>query len=133
MPIVIDGWNFIRSEASDINDIDSNLLESADSLISRLENFLQTHNDPVIVVFDSRSCHLDTRRLVSPKIKIIASRDADEYIKKYIDATPERQRRNLRVVSSDSAVYYYAKSAYAAPIKSEEFWEKIKRDLTKGV
>lgn len=127
MPILIDGWNFIRNASSHIDDIDNGLLESAEELISILEDFQLKHNDPITLVFDSRSGHLDLRDARTPKLKVVAARDADSYIKSRIDGIPERQRRNLRVVSSDREVYYYAKSAYAAPLRCEEFWDKVRR------
>ena len=48
------------------------------------------------------------------------------YIKRYIDKTPEKQRRNIRVVTSDKDVYYYARSASATPVSSEDFWDKLR-------
>jgi len=127
MSIVIDGWNFIRDGSSDIDDSDRDSLESARILISYLEDFQASHNDPIVLVFDSSHEFLDMEYRNTPKLTIVPARDADEYIKKYIDKTPERQRRNVRVVSSDNDVFYYAKHSYATPIKCGEFWAKLKR------
>jgi len=127
MPIIIDGWNLIRNERSGIDDEDGDPLGSARELMSRLEEFQNTHNDPIIVVFDSSNEYLGLGYRNSRKLSVVAARDADSYIKKYVDNMPERQRRNLRVVSSDNDVFYYAKSAYAAPIRCEEFWNKMGR------
>lgn len=124
MPIIIDGWNLARNDRSGIEDEDA--LEAASALLSFLECFQETHSDPMIVVFDSSSAHLDLPRGESRGIKVVAVRDADDYIKRYIDKVPERQRRNVRVVSSDTGVYYYAKSSYAVPVRSEDFWSKIR-------
>jgi predicted RNA-binding protein with PIN domain len=79
----------------------------------------------MVLVFDSSNEYLGIDRQNTPKLTVVASRNADAYIKKYIDSVPEKQRRNLRVVSSDNEVYYYAKSAYAEPVRSEEFWNKL--------
>jgi len=125
MPIIIDGWNFIRNDRSDIQDDESGALESAEELVSYLAAFQNSHSDPIIVVFDSRRGFLDISRRGDPRLKVVASADADSYIKRYIDKVPERQRRNLRVVSSDNDVYFYAKSSYATPIRCEEFWGKL--------
>ncbi|MFH0764229.1 MAG: NYN domain-containing protein [Candidatus Omnitrophota bacterium] len=125
MPIIIDGWNLIRCEASGISDDDGEALDSAASLLAYLSRFQETHSDPIVVVFDSSSGHLGLDFKNNPKLRVIASKNADNYIKKYVDATPERQRRNVRVVSSDNDVYYYARSACATPIKSEVFWSKL--------
>ena len=130
MPIVIDGWNFIRNKRSDIDDTDGDALDSVKALIGRLECFQQKHNDPIIVVFDSRLEHLDTGHENDARLKVVATKNADAYIKKYIDKIAEPQRRNLRVISSDNSVYYYAKSAYATPLRSEEFWDMINRGQT---
>jgi len=129
MPIIIDGWNLIRCEASGISDDDGKALDSAASLMAYLSRFQETHNDPIVVIFDSSNEHLGLDFKNSPKLRLVAARNADAHIKKYIDAVPERQRRNIRVVSSDNDVYYYAKSACATPIKSEAFWDKLKLSL----
>lgn len=125
MPIIIDGWNLIRCEKSDINDDEGEALDSATLLLKQLSRFQEKHGDPIIVVFDSSNEHLGLNFENSAKLRVVASKDADAYIKKYIDGVPERQRRNIRVVSSDKDVYYYAKSSYATPVKSEEFWDKL--------
>ncbi len=126
MPLIIDGWNLIRNKRSDIEDIDTDALVSARILISYLEQFQSLHSDPIILVFDSRNEFLDMEYNNTPKLKIVPAKNADAYIKRYIDKTPERQRRNVRVVSSDNDVFYYAKHSYATPIKCEEFWDKIR-------
>lgn len=123
MPIIIDGWNFIRHSSSCIQKEDA--LESARILIAHLQRFQLTHNDSIILVFDSKHEFLSLRYQHSLKLRIVPTKDADGYIKRYIDKIPERQRRNLRVVSSDNSLYYYAKDAYATPIKCEEFWRKL--------
>ncbi len=126
-PIIIDAWNFIRSPESRIRDDDIDSLVAAERLISELERFQETHGDPVILVFDSTREHLGIDHKNDPKLRVVASKDADKYIKRYIDSIPERQRRNVRVVSSDNEVYYYAKSSYATPLRCGEFWEKLRR------
>jgi predicted RNA-binding protein with PIN domain len=125
MPIIIDGWNLLRNDRSRIEDDGSRSIESALELISCLENFQRQRGDPMILIFDSSNEYLGIDRQNTPKLTVVASRNADVYIKKYIDSVPEKQRRNLRVVSSDNEVYYYAKSAYAEPVRSEEFWNKL--------
>jgi predicted RNA-binding protein with PIN domain len=125
MPIVIDGWNFIRDRTSPIRDDARDYLEPAKKLISYLEGFQASHNDPIVLVFDSKHEYLEIDYRNTPKLKVVPARDADEYIKRYVDQVPERQRRNVRVVSSDNDVFYYAKSSYATPIRSADFWDKI--------
>ncbi len=125
MPIIIDGWNFIRNDRSRIDDDGDKSIESALELIAYLESFQKNRGDPIVLVFDSTNEYLGIERENTPKLKVVAAKNADKYIKDYIDKVPERQRRNLRVVSSDNDVYYYAKGAYAEPIKSEEFWKKL--------
>ena len=126
MPIIIDAWNFIRNERSSINDDEGDSLEAAADLIRYFEQYQKTHGDPVILVFDSTREHLGIDHTNTEKLKIVAARNADSYIKKHLDGVPERQRANMRVVSSDNDVYYYAKSSYAIPIRSEEFWSKLR-------
>jgi predicted RNA-binding protein with PIN domain len=123
MPIIIDGWNMIRHEKSGIDHHDA--LDGASALISILERFQQTHSDPIILVFDSKSEHLDIPHRSTAKLHIVATKDADGYIKRYIDKFPARQRRNLRVISSDHSLYFYAKDARATPVKCEEFLGKV--------
>jgi predicted RNA-binding protein with PIN domain len=125
MPIVIDGWNFIRDRHSPINDSGNDYLKPARTLVRYLQDFQATHNDPIVLVFDSKHEYLEMDYKNSPKLTIVPARDADDYIKRYIDNVPERQRRNVRVVSSDNDVFYYAKSSYATPLKCAEFWGKL--------
>lgn len=126
MPIIIDGWNLIRNKRSLIDDTECDSLEAARSLIDYLCDFQKRHKDPITLVFDSTNEYLDMEYTNTAKLKIVPTKDADAYIKRYIDGIPERQRGNLRVVSSDGDVYYYAKSAYAVPVKSEHFWDKLR-------
>ena len=126
MPIIIDGWNFIRSSRSTIKDDDADSLESVRSLISHLNEFQITHADPLIVALDSSREFLGIAYKNSARLAIVATANADDYIKRYVDKCPLRQRRNVRVVSSDNDIYFYAKSCYATPIKSEEFWDKLR-------
>ena len=125
MPILIDGWNFIRDPRSRLKDKEP--LEAAGLLIGYLQTFQLTHSDPIILVFDSKREFLDMKYRNSPKLTVIPARDADDYIKRYLDQIPTRQRRNIRVVSSDNSVYYYARSSYATVIKCEEFWSKLRK------
>ena len=127
MPIIIDGWNFIRDRRSPLIDDDGDSLRSAYSLISHLEEFRRTHKDPIVLVFDSSHEYMDIDYKNNKGLTIIPSKDADDYIKRYIGRTPERQRRNLRVVSSDNSIYFYAKSSYATPVKCADFWAKLRR------
>ena len=127
MAIIIDGWNFIRDPESDIDDDEGDSIEAAKMLIADLDEFQSRHNDPIVLVFDSTNEYLDTGYMSGPKLTVVPARDADKYIKRYIDKVPERQRRNLRVVSSDNDIYYYAKSSYATPMRCGEFWEKLRR------
>lgn len=129
MPIIIDGWNFIRDPRSEIPDDDSDSLDAARLLIDNLSRFQITHNDPIVLVFDSTREYLDIRYTNTEKLSIVPSRDADEYIKKYIEDTPDRQRPNIRVVSSDNDIYYFAKSYSAKPLRCGEFWKKLSNDL----
>jgi predicted RNA-binding protein with PIN domain len=125
MPIVIDGWNLLRDRSSPIGEEGHDHLKPARTLISYLEDFQRTHNDPIVLVFDSKREYLEIAYTNTPKLKIVPARDADEYIKRFIDDFPERQRRNVRVVSSDNDIFYYAKSSYATPLKSADFWDKL--------
>jgi predicted RNA-binding protein with PIN domain len=127
LPIIIDGWNFLRAPESRISDDNTDSLDAAERLIAWLQGFQQTHRDPIILVFDSTNEYLELRYSNSPQLTVVPSRDADAYIKRYIDETPEKQRRNLRVVSSDNDVFYYAKSSYATPLRCGEFWSKLGR------
>ncbi len=126
MPILIDGWNLIRNSKSDIDDDDSDSLESAKALVAYLNTFQKAHRDPITLVFDSSHEYLDFKYVNNPSLRIVPAKDADKYIKKCIDGTPENQRKNLRVVSSDLDVYFFAKSRYAVPVRCEEFWDKLK-------
>ena len=133
MPIIIDGWNLIRNSRSDIADDDNDSLESARALVGYLNTFQKAHRDPITLVFDSSHEYLDFKYVNSPALRIVPAKDADVYIKERIEDTPESQRRNLRVVSSDLEVYYFAKSRYAVPVRCEEFWDKLRRKRSRFV
>jgi predicted RNA-binding protein with PIN domain len=125
MPIIIDGWNFLRDARSGIDDDRDDHLWGARQLIERLKEYQRGHKDPITVVFDSRREHLDIGFENSEALKIVPAKNADEYIRRHIDRVPERQRRNLRIVSSDNRIYYYAKDSRATPLRSSEFWGKL--------
>ena len=127
MPIIIDGWNLIRDRRSNIKDDDVDSLESVRMLISYLDAFQETHNDPIVLVFDSTNEYLGISYNNTPRLQIVPARDADDYIKRFIAETPDRQRRNIRVVSSDNDIYFYAKSYSATPVRCGEFWGKLNR------
>ncbi|MCI0482449.1 MAG: NYN domain-containing protein [Candidatus Dadabacteria bacterium] len=93
---------------------------------SYLNDFQDSHSDPITLVFDSTHEYLDMHYESTHKLKIVPSRDADRYIKKFIENTPEKQRRNIRVVSSDKDIYFFAKSYSATPIRCHEFWKKLR-------
>ena len=126
MPIIIDGWNFIRDDSSDIRDDETASLESAKTLISYLNDFQETHNDPIVLVFDSTHEYLDISYINTAKLTVVPCRDADTYIKNYIEDTLDKQRRNIRVVSSDNDIYFFAKSYSATPMRCREFWKKLR-------
>ena len=69
MPILVDGWNLIRNPRSDIDDDDSDSLESAKALVGYLNTFQKTHRDPITLVFDSSHEHLDFKYSNSPALK----------------------------------------------------------------
>ena len=126
MPIIIDGWNLIRDSSSDIDDTGRDSLDAARDLISRLKSFQRNHKDPILVVFDSTMGHLGLAHENSDLLSVRAAKDADLFIKRYVDDCPPRQRGNLRVVSSDKDVYLYARSSYATVLRSSEFWNKLR-------
>lgn len=123
MPIIIDGWNLIRHDSSPLWEMES--LAAARVLISNLQQFQKNRKDPIILVFDSKNEYLDINYTNTDKLTIVPTADADVYIKKYVDKTPLKQRQALRVVSSDKAVYLYARGSYANILKCDEFWQKL--------
>lgn len=123
MPIIIDGWNLIRCDRSPLWDKES--LAAARSLIFNLQGYQKNRKDPMILVFDSKNEYLDIPYTNTDKLTIVPTPDADAYIKRLIDNVPIKQRNNYRVVSSDKAVYLYARGSYANVMKCEEFWKKL--------
>ncbi len=131
MPIIIDGWNLIRNDLSPIDDYQADSIEAVKELVSLLIAYQSSHKDPIIVVFDSKNEYLGLEYRNNASLSIVASSNADDFIKRLIDDIPERQRRNARVVSSDNEIYFYAKSSYAVPVRSEEFWRRLERGTDK--
>lgn len=127
MPIIIDGWNFIRDKCSALRNKEP--LEAATALISFLQTFQAGKNDPIILVFDSSHSFLNIPYRSSPKFKIVAVENADNFIKKFLDKLPANQRRNFRVVSSDLDIFDYSRQSQATALKSAEFWQKLKKKM----
>lgn len=126
MPIIIDGWNFIRTSGSPLKNQEP--LAALRSLITLLKTFQVRHSDPIMLVLDSSSEFLDIPYRNSPKLKIVPAKNADNFIKHYLDKIPANQRKNYRVVSSDLDVFDYSRQLSATAIKCADFWPKILKD-----
>jgi predicted RNA-binding protein with PIN domain len=123
MPILIDGWNLIKDKSSVLKN--QTPLAAAQALIGYLFTFQITHNDPILLILDSKKECLALHHRDSAKLQIIPTPNADSFIKKYVDRTAANQRRNIRVVSSDLDIYDFARHCQATVIKCSEFWRKL--------
>lgn len=122
--IIIDGYNLIHrvKELREFLKID--IQHARIELINRLTGLISRKNISIRLVFDGDRVGQPSHQSIN-KIHVIYSikpQIADTVIKQFVDKS--KNPKNLLVVSSDSSVYQYAKSAKAQAIRSEEFYSK---------
>ncbi len=122
--IIIDGYNLIHrvKELREFLRID--IQHARTELINKLAGLISRKNINIRLVFDGDRVGQPSHQSIN-RIQIIYSikpQIADTVIKQFVDKS--KNPKNLLVVSSDSSVYQYAKSAKAQAIRSEEFYAK---------
>ena len=92
-------------------------------LVDYVSSFLESTHRKAIVVFDGRSAPLRK----TSRIQLIFSgpqSNADEVIRRRVESS--KDRKDLCVISSDNAVYGYAKTCGVKALKCHEFNRMIR-------
>jgi predicted RNA-binding protein with PIN domain len=100
-------------------------------LCDTVGRWAQLRRERVHIVFDGPAPSAGlAKQIGNPAIEVTysgAGRTADAVVT-YLVETDSAARR-LAVVSSDRAIIRAAKGRRARPIRSEDFWKRLKRDL----
>ncbi|MFO0838270.1 MAG: NYN domain-containing protein [Phycisphaerae bacterium] len=129
MPILIDGNNLLHA-AQAIGEPDEVLARSA--LCRRLGDWTRRTRQPVRIVFDGTPPAPSlARQIADPDVDVIFSgpHSADERIKQLL--TEDSAARRLIVVSTDHEVSAAARQRRARPMRSDEFWRRVLKDLSR--
>jgi predicted RNA-binding protein with PIN domain len=128
VPVVIDGNNLLHAarEAEALS-----RLIGRSMLCDTVGRWAERRHERVHIVFDgpAPSAAL-AKQIGNPAIEVSysgAGRTADAVLT-YLVETDSAARR-LVVISSDKAIIRVAKGRRARPMRSEDFWKALKRDL----
>ncbi|MBI1746923.1 MAG: NYN domain-containing protein [Acidobacteria bacterium] len=128
MPYVVDGNNLIGHTTSlHLNDD-----RSRQALVQKISLFHNAGGGQVVIVFDGEPCGLVPAGLTLGGVRVLYAggrSDADTKIKSMVSA--RRNPQDLIVVSSDTAVYNYARQHGAKAMKCHEFNIKM-TEVIKG-
>ena len=132
MPVVIDGNNLLYAARAAGT---SSLLIGRSMLCDTIGRWSKRSGERVHIVFDGPAPDPDlARQIGNPHVEVTYSgpgRTADAVITYHVDANSAARR--LVVVSSDRAIIRAAKRRRARPIRSEDFWSAVTRDLARPI
>ena len=132
MPVVIDGNNLLYAARAAGT---SSLLIGRSMLCDAIGRWSKRFGERVHIVFDGPAPDAAlARQIGNPAVEVSYSgsgRTADTVIAYLIEA--DSAARRLLVVSSDRAIVRAAKRRRARPIRSEDFWSGLTRDLARPV
>lgn len=132
MPIVIDGNNLLYAARKAES---SSLLIGRSMLCDTLGEWARRRTERVHVVFDGPAPHAGlAKQIGNPAIEVTysgAGVSADSVITGIVET--DSAARRLSVVSSDGEIIRAAKRRRARPIRSEDFWTTVQRDLARPV
>lgn len=127
MPYLIDGNNVLGSWGGPRKGDDRR-----DEVVRRVASFCRARGARAILVFDGGPLRLDRPQqdlgVVSVRVPKVGQ-DADSVIRNIVDAAPSPQ--DLVVVSSDKALYSYARTRGARVLRVHE-WSALERQATSG-
>lgn len=128
MPVLIDGNNLLFA-ARQVEGVGLEIGRS--NLCDRLGLWSQRRNVAVHVVFDGPAPPPALAAQIGhPHLRVTysgAGRSADSVLERLLAI--DSAARRLVVVSSDRAVMRAAKRRLARPLRSDEFWRQVQRDL----
>ena len=128
MPVVIDGNNLLHAarEADALS-----LFMGRSMICDTIGRWAQRRNARVHIVFDGPAPHAAlAQQIGNPAIEVTysgAGISADAVVIDLVET--DSAARRLVVVSSDRAIVRVAKRRRARPIRSEDFWAIVRRDL----
>lgn len=130
MPVIIDGNNLLHAAQKAEAD---GLLIGRSMLCDILGRWAQRRRERVHVVFDGPAPSDPLARQIGhPGIKITysgAGVSADTVLAHLLET--DSAARRLRVVSTDRDVVRAARRRRAEPVRSEDFWVEVRRDLAR--
>ncbi len=129
MPVIIDGYNLLRSIQKTSEDFEE---LSCLHLSAILSTYLQSTGDHGQIVFDGTGPPDKTGFDDFANLEVIFSgpkTDADTVIEEKIIANTAPKR--LTVVSSDRRLKAAARKRKADSIKSDAFWQKVIKQMSK--
>lgn len=128
MPYVIDGNNLLGSwRASSATSGDRRA-----EVVRRVAAFCRTRGARAVIVFDGKPLRDEqpAQELGPVSVRVPPpGQDADSVIRGLVDAA--REPRDLIVVTSDKALYSYARTRGARILRAHE-WNSLERARTKG-
>lgn len=131
MPVIIDGNNLLHAarEAEALS-----LLIGRSMLCDTIGRWALRRDERVHVVFDGPAPNAAlAKQIGNPAINVTysgAGVSADAVVVDLVEN--DSAARRLLVVSSDRAIIRVAKRRRARPVRSEEFWRMLKRDLARS-
>lgn len=131
MPVVIDGNNLLyAARAADT----TALLLGRAMLCGAVGRWARQKNQQVTVIFDGPAPDGQRKAQVEcPGVQTAysgAGKSADAVVIQFIEA--HSAPRSLLVVSTDREIVRAARRRRARPVRSEDFWERMQRDLVAG-
>lgn len=127
MNYLIDGYNMIHRITDLRSHLTGSLEQARAALIARLTAFARHPHHQLTVIFDGDAA-AGERKFRPAGIAVRFARppqNADALIKKIIDEHPKK--KDLTVVSSDMAVFRYAKASGCVALSSESFDHLIRQ------
>ena len=130
MPVVIDGNNLLYAVRAIEGPVSAT---GRSTLCATVENWARRRNERVHLVFDGPAPPgVRAKQAASRVIQVTYSGHgvtADAVVSTILET--DSAARRLTVVSSDRAVMKAAKRRRARPIRSEDFWALLRRDLSR--
>ncbi len=128
MPVLVDGNNLLyAAQAAEAAD----LLVGRSMLCDTLGSWAQRRSEQVHVVFDGPKPHAPRATQIGhPDIQVTysgAGTNADAVVIRIIET--DSAARRLTVVSSDREIARAARRRRALPVRAEDFWLRVKREL----
>jgi predicted RNA-binding protein with PIN domain len=126
VPYLIDGNNLLGSWGGPRHRGDDGRTE----VVRRVAAFCRARGARAILVFDGRPFRpdLDAQQLGAVSLRFPGEgRDADSLVRRIVDESP--RPGELLVVTSDKALYSYAKTRGAAVLRAHE-WNALERGTT---